>query len=66
MEFYRKKLLQPMRPYIKDESMAGISVAVDDIPEEGGMIAFDPNNLADKWYVNKEFFAKNYELVELP
>jgi len=66
MEFYRKKSLQPMRPYIKGESMEGISIAIDDAPEEGGMIAFNPNDLTDKWCISKEFFNTNYELVELP
>lgn len=57
---YRKKSVQPMRPYIPGEDMSGISVAKDDVLEEGGMIACDPANPASKWYVPKEFFLANY------
>lgn len=60
---YRKKNVQPMRPYIEGEDMTGISVAECDTPEPGGMIAVDPENPVDKWYVAKDFFEKNYELA---
>ena len=61
MKNYRKKLVQPMRPYIVGEDMSGISVNKEDTPEEGGMIAVNPNNSEDKWYIGKEFFSANYE-----
>lgn len=61
---YRKKLLQPMRPYVPGEDMSGISVNAEDTPEEGGMIAWNPDNPADQWYVAKKFFEDNYEAVE--
>jgi len=57
---YRKKNVQPMRPYILGEDLAGISVSPEDTPEEGGMIAINPNNPNDKWYVAKKFFEDNY------
>ena len=57
---YRKKNVQPMRPYVPGEDMTGISVAECDTPELGGMIAISPANEADKWYVAKQFFADNY------
>ena len=60
---YRKKLVQPMRPYIVGEDLTGISVNKEDTPELGGMIAINPDNPEDKWYVGKEFFEKNYELA---
>ncbi len=60
---YRKKLIQPMRPYIVGEDLTGISVSKEDTPELGGMIAIGIDNGA-KWYVSKEFFRLNYELVE--
>lgn len=60
---YRKKALQPMRPYIPGESLATISVSSEDTPEEGGMIAINPENPNDQWYVAKDFFFKNYEEV---
>lgn len=57
---YRKKNVQPMRPYVPGEDMAGVSVSAEDTPEEGGMIACNPANTSDKWYVAKDFFAANY------
>ena len=58
---YRKKHLQPMRPYIPGEDLTGVSVNKEDTPEEGGMIAVNPQNPEDKWYVGKAFFLHNYE-----
>jgi hypothetical protein len=58
---YRKKNVQPMRPYIPGEDLTGVSVNKEDTPEEGGMIAINLANQEDKWYVGKEFFAANYE-----
>lgn len=58
---YRKKNVQPMRPYVEGEDLAGVSVSSEDTPEAGGMIAVNPNNLNDKWYVAKKFFEENYE-----
>ena len=64
MKNYRKKNVQPMRPYIIGENMAGISVAECDTPESGGMIAVNPLDETDKWYIAKQFFKDNYELAE--
>ena len=58
---YRKKAVQPMRPYVPGEDLTGVSVSDADTPEEGGMIAKNPNNPADQWYVAKQFFLDNYE-----
>jgi len=63
---YKKKQVQPMRPYIDGEDMAGISVSDADkqLPTLlGGFIAVNPNNHNDKWYVAKKFHDDNYELV---
>lgn len=57
---YRKKNVQPMRPYIPGEDMTGISVNKEDTPELGGMIAVNPANGEDRWYVAKKFFEENY------
>ena len=38
----------------------GVSVSAEDTPEEGGMIACNPANPTDKWYVAKDFFEANY------
>jgi len=61
---YRKKNVQPMRQYVEGESMEGISVNKEDAPELGGMIAINPKNPEDRWYVAKQFFEDNYELAE--
>jgi hypothetical protein len=58
---YRKNATQPMRPYVPGEDLTGVSVNAEDTPEVGGMIAVNPKNPADKWYVAKKFFDDNYE-----
>jgi len=63
MKLYRKKLLQPMRAYIEGEDMTGISVAEGDTPEVGGMVAVNPDDNIDRWYVSKQFFEDNYEVA---
>jgi hypothetical protein len=63
---YRKKQLQEMRPYVSGEDLTGVSVSPADqqLPTlDGGMIARNPKNHADQWYVAKQFFADNYEAV---
>ncbi len=60
---YRKKNVQPMRPYVPGEDLTGISVNKEDTPELGGMIAVNPKNGEDRWYVAKKFFEDNYELA---
>lgn len=66
MEFkqYRRKGFSEMRPYIVGEDLTGISVSPQDSPEEGGMIARNPKNHLDQWYVAKKYFEDNLELVE--
>lgn len=59
---FRKKVTQPMRPYIPGEDLTGISVNWEDEPEEGGMIAMNPQNPKDQWYVPKRVFIENYEM----
>lgn len=61
---YRKKTWQEMRPYVPGEDLTGISVSAEDILESGGMIARNPNNYKDKWYIGKDFFNANYEFEE--
>lgn len=60
---YRKSALQEMRPYVVGEDLSNVSVSDVDIPEKGGMIARNPLNHEDQWYVAKDFFLKNYEEV---
>jgi hypothetical protein len=60
---YRKKNVQPMRPYVDGEDLTGVSVSDEDLKLEtlvGGMIAVSADNPNDKWYVAKDFFESNY------
>ena len=61
---YVKQTRQPMRPYVPGEDLTGISVWEDDTPEEGGMIAVNPKDPKDVWYVSKAFFESNYKLAD--
>jgi len=59
---YKRKGLSEMRPYIKGEDLTGVSVSKEDNPEQDmGMIARNPNNPADQWYVARKYFDENLE-----
>ena len=59
---YKRKGLSEMRPYVKGEDLSNISVSDEDNPEtDMGMIARNPQNHADQWYVAREYFEKNLE-----
>jgi hypothetical protein len=62
---YKRKGLLEMRPYVKGEDQSKISIAsVDDPETDMGMVARNPMNWDDKWYVAKKYFEDNLELVE--
>ena len=62
---YRRKGVSEMRPYRPGEDLTGISVsAADHPPAPGGMIARNPLNHADLWYVARQYFEENFEEVE--
>jgi len=61
-EQYKRKGLSEMRPYVKGEDLTNISVSAEDNPENDmGMIARNPDNHDDQWYVAREYFDKNLE-----
>jgi hypothetical protein len=60
---YVKKNVQPMRPYIQGEDLNGVGVPNGVVPFKGGMIAIDPNNEDDKWYVTEKLFKESYQLA---
>lgn len=60
---YIRKGLSEMREYVLGEDLKGVSVASVDTPALGGMIARNPENHADQWYVAKEYFEANLEEV---
>jgi hypothetical protein len=54
---YRRKGLAEMRPYIPGEDLSSVSVnEVDDPPNDLGMIARNPKNHANQWYVARKYF----------
>jgi len=62
---YRRTNIAEMRPYIFGEDLAGISVAdVDDPVNDMGMVARNPNNHKDQWYVARKYFEENFEEKE--
>lgn len=59
---YRRKGLAEMRPYVTDEDLNGISVSATDNPvNDGGMIARNPKDHKDQWYVARKYFEDNFE-----
>ena len=61
---YQRTAIAEMRPYIRDESLVGISVsAVDDPVNDMGMIARNPKNHADQWYVARQYFLDNFKEI---
>ena len=61
---YIRKGFSEMRPYVLGEDMGNISVAKIDTLEKGGMVARNPKNHLDQWYVAKQYFENNLELVK--
>ncbi|MCG8576426.1 MAG: hypothetical protein MI810_16190 [Flavobacteriales bacterium] len=61
---YRRTNVAEMRPYEKGEDLSRVSVSQEDNPEEDmGMIARNPDNHEDQWYVARLYFEKNYEEI---
>jgi len=63
---YRRKGNSEMRPYIDGEDLTGISISDEDKKLNtlvGGMIARNPKNYNDEWYVAKKYFEDNLELA---
>jgi len=61
---YKRKGLSEMRPYVFGEDMSKISVSPEDTPHlDMGMIARNPKNHADQWYVARKYFEDNLEEV---
>ena len=59
---YKRKGLSEMRPYVKGEDLTGVSVSDTDHPEtDMGMVARNPVNHADRWYVARKYFEDNLE-----
>jgi hypothetical protein len=62
---YKRKGLSEMRPYVKDEDLTAISISDQDDPQtDMGMVARNPKNHEDQWYVARAYFDDNLELAE--
>ena len=57
---YMRLGVAEMRPYVEGEDLSKISVADVDTPEKGGMVARNPKNHEDQWYVAKDYFLTNF------
>ena len=62
---YKRKGLSEMRPYVFGEADDGlISIADVDHPDSDmGMVARNPMNHKDQWYVARKYFEDNLEEV---
>ena len=58
---YRRTNIAEMRPYVEGESLDGVSISATDVPSVGGMIARNPNNHVDQWYVAEAYVRENFE-----
>ena len=62
---YKRTNIAEMRPYILGEDLTGTSVAKTDSPSiDMGMIARNPKNHKDQWYVAKKYFEDNFEEIK--
>ena len=61
---YRRTNVAEMREYVKGEDLKDVSVAkVDDPENDMGMIARNPDNNKDQWYVARKYFQDNFEAI---
>jgi len=61
---YRRIKIAELRPYIKGEDTSNISIAQVDEPEtDMGMVARNPENHLDQWYVARKYFNENFEEI---
>jgi hypothetical protein len=53
-----------MRQYVLNEDLTNITVtAVDNPVTDMGMIARNPENHSDQWYVSRKYFNDNLKLA---
>lgn len=68
---YRRTNIAEMRPYVEAEDMEAVSVSAPDQhlfivnrdQFNRGMIARNPQNHNDKWYVARDYFDANFEPI---
>ena len=61
---YRRTGLSELRLYVLGEDLSKVSVSPEDNPlEDMGMIARNPKNHNDQWYVARKYFEDNLQEV---
>ena len=61
---YRRTNIAEMRPYIFKEDNKYISISGVDCPDNDmGMVARNPQNHKDQWYVARKYFEDNFEEI---
>lgn len=63
---YSRTGLSEMRAYVPGEDLSEVSISKEDIPCLGGMIAKNPLNPADRWYVSEQYFKENFKIALEP
>ena len=65
---YERTNIAEMRPYVLGEDMTSISLSDPDrerTPEvDMGMIARNPKNHKDQWYIARKYFNENFRALE--
>lgn len=71
MEFqeYQRISKAQLRPYIIGEDLAGVFISPENAkagsPQQGDMIARNPDNHSDQWLVSKAYFNANFAPVTI-
>jgi hypothetical protein len=61
---YRRTNIAEMRHYVEGEDLFNVSVSPEDNPAtDKGMIARNPKNHKDQWYVARKYFEDNFEAI---
>ena len=59
---YRRTNIAEMRPYAIGEDLSKVTVSEADNPESDmGMVARNPKNHEDQWYIARKYFEDNFE-----
>lgn len=62
---YKRTNIAEMRLYIPGEDLSNINISREDNPpEDRGMIARNPQNHNDQWYVARQYFLDNFEELD--
>lgn len=49
-----------VRSYVEGENLKWVTVGKHDTPQKGGMIARDPADPDDVWYITRKYFKQNF------